>query len=179
MRKVLAPVMMPLDGVMEGPDGELGWHVTGEEFAEYGAGMPKSIDTILFGRVSYQMMAQFWPSSTEPEAPMMNELPKLVFSRTLQKVEWKNSRLVKGNIAQEIAKLRQQPGKDIALIGSTDLATTFIQLGLIDEYRIFLNPLVLGRGNPMFKNLKDRMALKLVKAEPFRSGNVLLIYQPA
>ncbi len=179
MRKVLWQMMMSLDGLMEGPNGELDWHVTGDEFAEYVAGMPKSIDTILFGRVTYQMMAQYWPSSTEPEAAMMNDLPKLVFSKTLEKVEWKNSRLVKGNIAQEIAKLKQQPGKDIALIGSTDLATTFIRLGLIDEYRIFLNPVVLGRGNPMFKNLKDRMALKLVNSQPFRSGNVLLYYQPA
>ena len=179
MRKVLWQMMMSLDGMMEGPNRELDWHVTDEEFGQYVAEMGKSIDTFLFGRVTYQMMAQYWPSSTEPEAAMMNDLPKLVFSRTLEKVEWKNSRLVKGNIAQEIAKLKQQPGKDIALIGSTDLATTFIRLGLIDEYRIFLNPVVLGRGNPMFKNLKDRVGLKLVKAQPFRSGNVLLIYQPA
>jgi len=179
MRKVLWQMMMSLDGMMEGPNRELDWHVTDEEFGQYVAEMGKSIDTFLFGRVTYQMMAQYWPSSTEPEAAMMNDLPKLVFSRTLEKVEWKNSRLAKGNIAEVIAKLKQQPGKDIALIGSTDLASTFIRLGLIDEYRIFLNPVVLGRGNPMFKNVKDRMSLKLVKAQPFRSGNVLLYYQPA
>ncbi len=179
MRKVLWQMMMSLDGMMEGPNRELDWHVTDEEFGQYVAEMGKSIDTFLFGRVTYQMMSQYWPSSTEPEAAMMNDLPKLVFSRTLEKVEWKNSRLAKGNIAEVIAKLKQQPGKDIALIGSTDLASTFIRLGLIDEYRIFLNPVVLGRGNPMFKNVKDRMSLKLVKAQPFRSGNVLLYYQPA
>lgn len=179
MRKVLWQMMMSLDGLMEGPNHELDWHVTDEDFARYVSEMPKSIDTILFGRVTYQMMAQYWPTSTEPEAPMMNDLPKLVFSRTLQKVEWKNSRLVKENIGEEIARLKQRPGKDIALIGSTDLASTFIRLGLIDEYRIFLNPVVLGRGNPMFKNVKDRLALKLVKAQPSRSGNVLLTYQPA
>jgi dihydrofolate reductase len=179
MRTLLWQMMMSLDGLMEGPNRELDWHVTDDEFAQYVAATGKSIDTILFGRVTYQMMAEYWPSSKEPEAPMMNDLPKFVFSRTLGKVEWKNSRLVKGNVAEEIAKLKQQPGKDLALIGSANLASTFMRLGLIDEYRIFVNPVVLGRGNPMFKDVKDRMALKLLKAQTFRSGNVLLYYQPA
>lgn len=178
MRKLLWQMMMSLDGYMEGPNRELDWHVTDEEFAQYVAAMGKSIDTILFGRVTYQMMAEYWPSSKEPEAPMMNDLPKIVFSRTLGTVEWKNSRLVKGNIAEEVAKLKQQAGKDLALIGSANLASTFTRLGLIDEYRIFVNPIVLGRGNPMFKDV-DRMALRLLKAQTFRSGNVLLYYQPA
>ena len=179
MRKLRWQMMMSLDGFMEGPNREIDWFVTDEEFQQYIFEMGKSIDTIVFGRVTYQMMAQYWPTSKDPEAPMMNDLPKIVFSRTLDKVEWKNSRLAKGNVAEEIAKLKQQPGKDLAMFGSADLASTFMRLGLIDEYRIFLNPVVLGRGNPMFKNLKDRVGLKLVKAQPFRSGNVLLIYQPA
>jgi dihydrofolate reductase len=178
MRKVRWQMMMSLDGFMEGPNQEIDWFVTDDEFGEYVAEMGKSIDTILFGRVTYQMMAQYWPSSTEPEAPMMNDLPKIVFSRTLDKVEWKNSRLAKGNIAEEIAKLKQLPGKDLAMFGSADLASTFMRLGLIDEYRIFVNPVVLGRGNPLFKDVKDRTALKLLKARTFRSGNVLLYYQP-
>ena len=179
MRKVRWQMMMSLDGFMEGPNREIDWFVTDEEFGQYILEMGKSIDTILFGRVTYQMMAQYWPSSKEPEAPMMNDLPKIVFSRTLDKVEWKNSRLAKGNVAEEVAKLKQQPGKDIAMFGSANLASTFMRLGLIDEYRIFINPVVLGRGNPMFKDTKDRTALKLLKAQPFRSGNLLLYYQPA
>ena len=138
------------------------WHVTDEEFGQYVADMGKSIDTILFGRVTYQMMAEYWPSSTDPEAPMMNDLPKVVFSKTLDKVEWKNSRLAKGNVEEEIARLKEQPGRDIALFGSADLASTLMRLRLIDEYRIFVNPVVLGRGNPMFKNV-DRTSLKLLK----------------
>jgi dihydrofolate reductase len=177
MRKLVWQMMMSLDGFMEGPNRELDWHVTDEEFARYVADMGKTIDTFLFGRVTYQMMAEYWPSSDEPEAPMMNDLPKVVFSRTLDKVEWKNSRLAKGNVEEEIARLKEQPGKDIALLGSADLASTLIRLDLIDEYRIFINPVVLGRGNPMFKNV-DQASLKLVKAQPFRSGNVLLYYQP-
>jgi len=177
MRKLFWQMMVSLDGFMEGPNRELDWHVTDEEFGQYVADMAKTIDTILFGRVTYQMMAEYWPTSTEPEAPMMNDLPKVVFSRTLDKVEWKNARLVKGNIEEEIARLKEQPGKDIALIGSADLASTLMRLRLIDEWRVFINPVVLGQGSPMFKNV-DRTSLKLLKAQTFRSGNVLLYYQP-
>jgi dihydrofolate reductase len=162
---------------MEGPNRELDWHVVDEDFARYVAEMENQIDTILFGRVTYQMMAAYWPTSTEPEARMMNELPKLVFSRTLTKVDWNNSRLVKDNIAGEIARLKQQPGKDIAMFGSADLASTFMRLGLIDEYRIFVNPVVLGGGAPMFKDINVRTALKLLKTETLSSGVVILYYQ--
>jgi dihydrofolate reductase len=179
MRKLFWQMMMSLDGFMEGPNRELDWFVTDDEFGQYVVEMGKSIDTILFGRVTYQMMAEYWPSSKEPEAPMMNELPKIVFSRTLKRVDWKNSRLASADVAEEIARLKRQPGKDIALFGSADLASTLMRLGLIDEYRFFVNPVVLGRGHPTFKNVKDKVALKLSKATPFRSGNVLLYYQPA
>ena len=109
----------------------------------------------------------------------MNALPKIAFSRTLEKVEWKNSRLAKGDVAEEVARLKRQPGKDIALFGSADLASTFMRLGLIDEYRILVNPIVLGDGRPMFKNVKDRTALKLLNTQTLGSGVVILNYQPA
>jgi len=130
------------------------------------------------GRVTYQLFADYWPFSTDAEAPAMNDLPKIVFSRTLEKVEWKNSRLVKKNIAEEVARLKQQAGKDVALFGSADLASTFMRLGLIDEIRILVNPVVLGAGNPMFKDIKDRTALTLSKTETLSSGVVMLYYQP-
>ncbi len=178
MRKVFWQMMVSLDGFMEGPNRELDWHVVDEDFARYVADMLSSIDAILLGRVTYQLFADYWPSSTDPEARMMNELPKIVFSRTLQKVEWKNSRLVKENIAEEIARLKRQPGKDLAIFGSADLASTFMRLGLIDEYRIFVNPVVLGSATPMFKDIKDKAALKLLKTKMLRSGVVILYYQP-
>lgn len=169
---------MTLDGFMEGPnEWELDWFVVDEDFNRYVADMLSSIDTILLGRVTYQGFADYWPSSTDAEAPMMNELPKIVFSRTLEKVEWKNSRLVKGNLAEEVARSKQQPGKDLAMFGSADLAATFMRLGLIDEYRIFVNPVVLGGGTPMFKDIKDRAALKLSKTQTLSSGVVILYYQ--
>jgi len=178
MRTLFWQMMMSLDGFIEGPNREIDWFVTDEDFGRYVLEMEKSIDTILFGRVTYEMMAQYWPSSKEPEAPMMNDTPKIVFSRTLKKLDWKNSRLAGADVAAEIGRLKRQPGKEIAMFGSADLAATLIRLGLIDEYRIFVNPVVLGRGNPMFKDVGDKLALKLSKATPFRSGNVLLYYRP-
>lgn len=178
MRKVFWQMMVTLDGFMEGPNRELDWHVTDEDFARYVAEMERDIDTIVFGRVTYQMMAAYWPTSTEPEARMMNELPKIVFSRTLKQVEWNNSRLAKDNVGEEIARLKHQPGKDIAIIGSAGLASTFMRLGLIDEYRIFVNPVVLGGGTPMFKDVKNRTVLRLTKTETLRSGVVMLYYRP-
>ncbi len=109
----------------------------------------------------------------------MNNLPKIVFSKTLQKVEWNNSRLVKENIVEEISTMKQQPGKDMVIFGSGSIVSTFMQLGLIDEYRIIVNPVVLGKGKPLFKGINDKLNLKLLKTKTFSSGNVLLYYEPA
>ena len=108
----------------------------------------------------------------------MNRLPKFVFSKTLANAEWNNTKLTKGNVAEEIAKLKRQLGKDLLLFGSADWASTLTQLGLIDEYRIMVNPVVLGSGTPLFKGIKDKLRLKLTNTRTFRSGNVLLYYQP-
>jgi dihydrofolate reductase len=112
-------------------------------------------------------------------AEKMNTMPKIVFSRTLEKAEWNNTRLVKENVVEEITRLKQQPGQDLIIFGSADLTATFIQYGLIGEYRIMVNPVVLGNGKPLFKGIKDKFNLKLLKTKTFRSGNVLLYYQPA
>jgi dihydrofolate reductase len=180
MRKLFWQQMVSVDGFMEGPDREIDWFVTGDEFAQLVADMGKAIDAIVFGRVTWQMMATYWPTSTEPEAPMMNDLPKLVFSRTLHSVDgWKNSRLAAGTIESEIAALKAKPGKDIAMFGSSDLAATLLRLRLIDEIRVLVSPVVLGRGNPNFKDVREWLALKLLQARPFRSGTVMLTYAPA
>lgn len=181
MRKLFWQMSVTLDGFMEGPHRELDHtaHVVDEDFDHYATDMLKSIDAILLGRLTYQLFAGYWPSATGPDADRLNELPKIVFSRTLEKVEWKNSRLVKENVVEEVARLKQQHGKDLALFGSADLASTFIRLGLIDEYRIFVTPFVLGGGTPMFKGIKDRIALKLLKATTWSSGTAALYYQPA
>jgi dihydrofolate reductase len=107
----------------------------------------------------------------------MNNLPKIVFSKTLQKVEWNNSRLVKENIGEEISKMKQQPGKDMVIFGSGSIVSTLMQLALIDEYRIIVNPVVLGNGNPLFKGISDKHNLKLLKTKVLCSGVVILYYQ--
>lgn len=175
--------MISLDGFFEGPNREIDWHNVDEEFNEYAIDLLDNVDVLLFGRVTYELMANYWPtlSATTDDpivASKMNSLPKIVFSRTLEKADWNNTRLVKENIAEEVSKLKQQPGKDLAIFGSSDLALSFIKLSLIDEYRIIVNPLVLGEGKSLFKGISDKLTLKLLKTKTFNSGNVLLYYQP-
>jgi dihydrofolate reductase len=178
MRKLFWQILTTLDGFMEGPHGDIDWHVVDDDFNRYVKDMLGSIDAILLGRVTYQLFAGYWPTSRDREAPAMNALPKIVFSRTLKKVDWDNSRLVQGDAADEVRRLKQQPGKDLAIFGSADLASTFHKQGLIDDYRIFVNPVVLGRGNPTFKNVEDQSPLKLAKTQTFGSGVVILYYEP-
>jgi dihydrofolate reductase len=178
MRKVILSMMVSLDGFFEGPNKELDWHAWDDEMEKYADDLLSTVDAILLGRVAYQLFADYWPSAKDSITPKMNNLPKIVFSKTLEKVEWKNSRLVKKNIAEEVSKAKQQPGKDLVLFGGAGIASTFIKLGLIDEYRIIVNPLVLGCGKPLFKDIKDRLNLKLLKTKTFNCGNVILYYQP-
>jgi dihydrofolate reductase len=176
-------MMVTLDGFFEGPNGEIDWHNVDQEFNELAIEQLDSVDILLFGRKTYELMASYWPTPAAATdhpivADKMNRLPKIVFSKTLSSVEWQNTRLVKENVAEEVAKLVQQPGKDLIIFGSSDLAVTFIQHGLLDEFRIMVNPVVLGSGKPLFKGIKDRLNLKLLKTKTFRSGNVLLYYEP-
>jgi dihydrofolate reductase len=183
MRRVIFQMMVTLDGCFEGPDGDISWHTVDAEFNEYAIDLLDTVDTLLFGRITYELMAGYWPTpdaiKNDPiVADKMNTLPKIVFSRTLDKVEWNNTRLVREHVPEEVLKLKQQPGGDLAIFGSSDLALTFIEHGLIDEYRIFVSPLVLGNGKPLFKGIRDKLNLKLAKTRTFRNGNVLLCYQP-
>jgi dihydrofolate reductase len=180
MRKLFWQMNVTLDGFMEGPNRELNFTAQFEDgdFERYCTEMLKSIDAFVIGRRTYELFVDFWPKATGPDAERLNELPKLVFSRTLKTVEWRNARLAGGDVAEEITRLKRQPGKDIALFGSADLASTLIPLGLIDEYRILVTPVILGGGTPMFKGVKYGIGLKLLKAEPWSSGIVALYYQP-
>lgn len=184
MRKLFSFNMVTLDGFFEGPNQDIGWHHVDEEFNQFAIEQTSSVDTILFGRVTYEGMASYWPTSAaitdDPViADLMNRLPKIVFSRTLQKAEWNNTRLIKDHIAEEITKLKQQPGKDLAIFGSANLLSTLVQMDLVDEHRIMVNPVVLGSGTPLFQGVNEPIELKLLKTKTFDSGNVLLYYQPA
>jgi dihydrofolate reductase len=183
MRKVFLFMVVTLDGFFEGPNHEIDWHNVDEEFNEFAIHQLNEVDTLLFGRVTYEGMASYWPTQFAKEddpivADKMNTVPKIVFSKTLEKAEWNNSRLVKEHIAEEVSELKQQQGRDLAIFGSSDLAVSFIQMGLIDELRIMVNPVVLGNGKPLFNGIHEKLNLKLLKTKTFRSGNVLLYYQP-
>jgi dihydrofolate reductase len=183
MRKIIFQMMVSLDGFFEGPEHELDWHAVDDEFNEYASDLLDTIDTLIFGRVTYEGMASYWPSDfaikNDPIiAAKMNRLKKIVFSTTLNKTDWANTRLVKGDPALEISGLKPLTGKDMAIFGSSDLALSLIPANLIDEYRIFMNPVILGEGKTIFKGIRKRLNLKLVKSRVFKSGLVCLYYQP-
>ncbi|HJT59829.1 MAG TPA: dihydrofolate reductase family protein [Ktedonobacteraceae bacterium] len=183
MRKVFLFMMISLDGYFEGPNQDISWHNVDEEFNDFAIQQLDELDMLLFGRVTYEGMASFWPTPFAKEndpivAEKMNTTSKIVVSKTLAQADWQNTRLVKENVAAEIAQLKQQPGKDIAIFGSSDLAVSLLQAGLLDEVRVIINPVILGNGKPLFKGLDEPLKLKLLKTHQFQSGNVLLYYQP-
>jgi dihydrofolate reductase len=183
MRKIILFNLITLDGFFEGLRHEIDWHNVDEEFNDFSINQLHAADGLIFGRVTYEMMTSFWPSdeaiTTDPVvASLMNAIPKIVFSKTLEEANWNNTRLVKDNVVAEISKLKQQPGKDWYVFGSADLATTLIQNNLIDEYRILVNPIVLGSGIPLFKGIPHPLKLRLLNTRVFQNGNVLLTYQP-
>ncbi|MGA8215359.1 MAG: dihydrofolate reductase family protein [Candidatus Sulfotelmatobacter sp.] len=178
MGKVIVSNVASLDGFFEGPDKGLDWFMPDEEFFAYAKQMLREAGTLLFGRATYQHMANYWPTAPVDEiADQMNNLPKIVFSKTLQRAEWNNSRLVSGDIQEEVSKLKKHLGKDLVILGSAMLASHLLQLGLVDEYRVILTPVMLGKGTPLFKDVGERIRLKLINAKAFGSGAVLLRYQ--
>jgi dihydrofolate reductase len=184
MRRILAFLVTTVDGYYEGPDGEFDWPVVDEEFNEFGLAQLDEVDTLLFGRVTYEGMAAYWPTPAAEQddprvAARMNSLPKVVVSRTLEQADWANTRVVGDDVAGELTRLKRQPGKDIAIFGSSDLTVRLLGMGLVDELRIMVHPVVLGAGKSVFRTATGRFGLELVEARPFRSGSVLLRYRPA
>jgi dihydrofolate reductase len=186
MRKVIYAMSVSLDGFIETTQGDLSWSVPDEELHKHFNERESAIGIQLYGRRLYELMAAFWPTADEnPSAPphvieyarIWKSKPKVVFSRTLDHVG-SNARLVRGDIAGEVNKLKGQPGGDM-IVGGAGLAATFMQLDLIDEYGLYLRPVILGGGKPMFGPLRDKMDLQLVETRHFGGGVVLLRYQRA
>ena len=180
MRKLVMWNLVTLDGCFEGAKKwDLAWHedVWGDELEQLSITQARSIGMLLFGRVTYEGMAAYWPSATGQVADFMNDVPKVVFSRTLDKADWKNTRLVKGSPAEEVVSLKHQPGKDLFIFGSAALSATLTAEGLIDEYRLGLTPIVLGSGNPLFKLGSPRLRMTLLEATPLTSSCVILRYK--
>jgi dihydrofolate reductase len=184
MRKLIVFNLMTLDGYFEGQDGDISWHNVDEEFNRYAIEKVKAGNTLLFGRVTYELMAGYWPTpeaiKNDPiVAERMNNLPKIVFSRTLDQVHWNNTRLVKGDMLSEIRKMKQESGNNMTILGSGSIVSQLAPQGLIDEFQVMLNPVVLGKGKTMFQGIQDKLALRLTKTRVFYNGNVLLHYEPA
>lgn len=183
MSKVIVFNFISLDGYFKGPDGDISWHRHGREEGEYGLEMMKKGSTLLYGRVTYEMMSGYWQSS-EAKANMaemaekMNNAEKIVFSRTLKTGSWNNTRLVSDNIIETIKVMKKEQGKDMAVLGSGSIVTQFAEAGLIDEYQIMVDPVALGEGTPIFKGMKQPLNLRLTESKAFPSGVVLLMYQP-
>ena len=169
--------MMFVDGYIEAQNPDEYWHNWNEEMSGYMMDFFKTVDTFIYGRKSYEDMIAYWPPLNGEFARFMNETPKLVFSNTLEDVSW-NARLVKVDPKAEIEKQKHKEGKNMVLFAGADLAATFIRENLIDEYRLIVNPIVLGGGKPIFKNVIKTLNLTLKEVIPFNCGNVILIYKP-
>lgn len=187
MRKIIVSEFLTLDGIMEDPGGAEGFEHGGwsfqyvnEEYFKYKLDEIFSCDALLLGRTTYQGFADAWPSRTDENgfADRMNNLPKYVVTTTLENLEWNNSQFIKGNIAEEVIQLKQQPGKDILVVGSCQLMHTLLQHDLIDELRLMIHPIVLGNGKRLFKEGLTRKGLRLVESKAFDTGVVVLTYEP-
>ena len=187
MARLVAFNNITLDGYFAGKNGDFSWAkgYVDPEFHAFIADNAKSGGMLLFGRITYQLMASYWPTpharESEPVvAGRMNDLPKVVFSRTLDAAPWNNTRLVKGDMVQEVRKLKKEFAEDITILGSGSIILQLAQEGLIDEYQIVVNPIVLGGGRTMFegiKGIKGTVSLKLTKTRSFGNGNVFLSYE--
>lgn len=186
MRNLVYSMMVSLDGFVETPDRKLDWVIVDEELHRFANDQARERGAFIYGRRLYEVMTDYWPTAdADPSAPayivefarIWKDKPKIVVSTTLESVEW-NGRLVTDHVAEEIARLKEQPGNDLE-IGGADLAASVIPLGLIDEYGLFIHPVVLGAGTPFFPPMEKRLDLTLVETKKFGSGAVYLRYRRA
>ncbi len=184
MRKIILWMGESLDGFFEGPSREIDWHTVDEEFHRHANEELAKMGMFLHGRVVYELMAAYWPTADQnPEATpvvrefarIWREMPKVVFSRTLRHAEW-NTTIAREVVPEEIRKLQALPGGDM-VVGGADLAASFLRHDLIDEFRIYVHPVVIGRGKPLFQPSDRRINLRLVESRPFGNGVVMLRYE--
>ena len=172
-----------LNGFYKGANEDISWHRHGAEESEYAATGANSESVLLFGRVTYEMMVAFWPTAAAHQsmpdvAAGMNRSEKIVFSKRLENVEWENTKLIKHNIVKEIKKRKETSDKNMTILGSGSIVSQFAEAGLIDEYQIMVDPIALGQGTPLFEGIKANLELVLTGSKVFKSGTILLSYQP-
>lgn len=188
MRKIKLQMQLSLDGFVSGPHGEMDWMVWewDDVLKKYAGDLTNSVDTFLLGRSTGEGMAVYWPTvAGNPEskeedkwmAEKLNNLPKVIFSRTVTHINWTNAR-VANDIVEEVKELKKEPGKDVMLYGGASIVSSFIQQNLVDEYHLFINPVIIGKGKPIFNDAKENMNLKLVNTIPSATGIVILHYEP-
>lgn len=179
-------MMVSVDGYFEGPNHDLSWHNVDHEFNAFVVSQTQTVGTLLFGHRTYDLMKDYWPTEQARKgdplvAKLMNNTPKIVFSKTLDKVEetehWKNVRLMKEINAEEINQLKTESSQPLAIFGSNQLCVSLMKLGLVDEFRIMVNPVAIGQGTPLFYGLENKFKLNLVDTQTFKNGNVLLRYE--
>jgi dihydrofolate reductase len=186
MRKLIVFNHTSLDGYFVDRNGDMRWAKADHQDPEWDSFVSQNASgggVLVFGRVTYEMMASFWPTPAAKEmmptvAEAMNNQPKIVFSRTLNEASWNNTTLIKGNLVSEVRKLKQGSGDGLVIMGSGSIVAQLAPEKLIDEYQIVVNPIVLGAGRTLFEGVKENLALKLTKSRAFKNGNVLLCYQP-
>lgn len=181
MRKLIAAINMTLDGFCDHTAG-----IADDELHQHYNELLSNAGAIIYGRITYQLMESYWPTVVKNPtgnkpmdefAVLIENIPKIVFSHTLNNVEWKNAKLAKGGVKEEVLELKQRKGKDI-FVGSPSLIVSCTNLNLIDEYQLCVHPVILGRGLPLFKSINDRTILKLLKTKTFSSGSITLYYEP-
>ncbi len=184
MRKLIVFNMVSLDGFFADVDGGIGWHVVDAEFNRFAVDQLHTVDALVFGRKTFDLMAEYWTTADaikdDPEvAERMNSLPKIVVSTTRIDVEnWQNSRVLRGSLPEAINALKQQPGRDLIVFGSGELVSALTNHGLVDEYRLMIAPVILGKGRSQFEGVTHNIKLKALTSRPFASGALLLTFQP-
>jgi dihydrofolate reductase len=185
MRSLIVFNHVSLDGYFVDKKADMRWaHKQDPEWNEFVAGNARGGGVLLFGRVTYEMMASYWPTPMAAQnspavAEHMNNLQKVVFSRTLEKASWNNTKLVKGDLATEVRKMKQESGQGLVIMGSGTIVSQLAQEGLIDEFQIVVCPIVIGSGRTLFEGVKEKLNLKLTKSRTFGNGNVYTCYEPA
>ena len=185
MRTLTVFNQVSLDGYFTDKNGDMSWaHKQDAEWQAFTSENASGGGVLVFGRITYDMMAGYWPTPQALEqnpvvAEQMNKLPKIVFSRTLDKARWNNTTLIKGDIVEAMRKLKQESGRDMVIMGSGTIVSQFSAARLIDEYQVVVNPIVLGSGRTMFDGMDGKMAVGLKKSRSFRNGNVVLWYGPS
>jgi dihydrofolate reductase len=181
MRKLILQMQCSLDGFVSGPNGELEWIFPdfNSEYEDWVVEKLWQAGAHLMGGVTYRDMAAYWPSSTEPYAAPMNQIPKVVFSRSLKEAVWGETRIVSGDLAYEVARLKQESGKELLAHGGARFVQSLVRTGFIDEYRLFVHPVALGSGQRLFPELAAPIRFKLLEATKFRTGIVATVLRPA